>query len=198
MMATPLLSYAGRALARRLDAGANGHNAPGEVAADLEGHIVIGGLGRVGRLVAEALQAENVPYIALDTDGETVARLRAQGRPAFFGDAGRHELLHKIGAERARAFVVTVNDKRAAERMVTAARQIKPDALVFARANDTAHAERLLALGAVGVIPVTVEASLQLASRVLESLDLPEETIAQRLDAMRTAELGKLAKAAGS
>jgi CPA2 family monovalent cation:H+ antiporter-2 len=49
-----------------------------------------------------------------------------------------------------------------------------------------------VSLGAVGVIPETVEASVQLAGRVLEGLELPEETIAERLAAMRTAELDRL------
>jgi voltage-gated potassium channel Kch len=64
---------------------------------------------------------------------------------------------------------------------------------VFARASDPEHAERLMALGAVSVIPETVEASLQLAARLLEGLDLPEEAISQRVAALRAAALGRLA-----
>jgi CPA2 family monovalent cation:H+ antiporter-2 len=69
---------------------------------------------------------------------------------------------------------------------------------VFARASDPAHAERLIALGAVSVIPETVEASLQLAARLLEGLDLPEEAISQRVADMRATELGQLAEGAGA
>ena len=158
--------------------------------------MVIGGFGRVGRLIAQALEAENVPYVALDTNGEQVARMRLERRPVFFGDAGRPELLQRLGAQRARAFVVTVNDPATAERMVAAARTLRPDALVVARATDAAHAARLVALGAVNVIPETVEASLQLAARLLEGLDLPEEAVLQRVADMRAAELERLAKSA--
>jgi CPA2 family monovalent cation:H+ antiporter-2 len=195
MLVTPLLGVAGRAAARRLERASHGKHAPAEDAAALENHVVIGGFGRVGRLVAEVLEAENVPYIALDTDGDMIAHLRGEHRPVYFGDAGRPELLAKIGAERARAFVVTVGDRRAAERMVTAVRAIQPEAAVFARAADSAHAARLTALGAASVIPVTVEASLQLAGRVLERLELPEETVSQRIDRMRAIELGRLDQA---
>jgi CPA2 family monovalent cation:H+ antiporter-2 len=87
---------------------------------------------------------------------------------------------------------VTVNDRRSAERMVSAARHIQPDAVIFARAADSPHAARLLALGAAHVVPVTVEASLQLAARLLESLDLPEETVSKRITDMRAAEFAKL------
>jgi CPA2 family monovalent cation:H+ antiporter-2 len=194
MLVTPLAALAARALAARLEAGDHDAYAPGSELGELDNHVVIGGYGRVGRLIARALEAENVPYVALDTNGELVARMRLERKKVYFGDAGRPELLDRVGARRARAFVVTVNNARAAERMVAAAKQIDPRALVFARASDAEHAERLIALGAVGVIPETVEASLQLAARLLEGLDLPEEAISQRVADMRAAEFGRLAE----
>ena len=192
MLLTPLLALAARWLSARLEAADHGRHAPGPELGELDNHVVIGGLGRVGQLVAQALDAENVPYIGLDTNGELVNKARLEKRKVYFGDSGRPELLEKVGGRRARAFVVTVNNRLAAERMVAAARQIKPKALVFARAADPAHAARLRALGAVGVIPETVEASLQLAARLLEGLDLPEEAVSQRIADMRASEMARL------
>lgn len=192
MLLTPLAAWTGRRLAARLERGDHNHHAPGPDLLELDNHVVIGGCGRVGRLIAQALEAENVPYVCLDTDGENVGRMRAEKRSVYFGDAGRAELLEKVGGRRARAFVVTINHARAAEHMVAAAKQVQPDAPVFARAADPAHAARLVALGAIGVIPETVEASLQLAGRLLEGLDLPEEAVSQRLAEMRAAEVARL------
>ena len=194
MLLTPLVAIGARAIALRLDVIDHCKHAPGPELTELDNHVVIGGFGRVGRLIARTLEAENVPYVGLDSNGELVGRMRIERRPVFFGDAGRPELLTRIGAQRARAFVVTVNNSLAAERMVAAAKLINPRAVVFARASDPQHAERLMALGAVSVIPETVEASLQLAARLLEGLDLPEEAISQRVAAMRAAELGRLAE----
>ncbi len=195
MMATPLMAALGHRLAARLDKRAPAPHAPDVDAALLDSHVIVGGLGRVGAVIVAALEAEKVPYVGLDSDGERVAVMRAAGHRVYYGDAGRAELLAKIGGARARAFVVTVNDGKAAERMVAAARSIQGDAPVFARATDADHAARLVALGAVGVIPETVEASVLLAGRVLEGLDLGDETVAQRLAAMRAAELARLAAA---
>lgn len=192
MLLTPLAALAGRRLSVRLLDGDGEKHAPGPEAVDLEGHVVIGGCGRVGRLIARALAAENVPYVCFDSDGDNVAQLRREGEPVFFGDAGRPELLEKIGGQRARAFVVTVNNRKAAERMVAAARHVQPDAPVFARAADTAHAARLMRLGAISVIPETVEASLQLTARLLGSLELPQGSVEQRVAEMREAELVRL------
>ena len=195
MLLTPLAAALGRRAAKKLETKEHDALAPGESLGELEGHVIIGGFGRVGQLVAQTLEAENVPYIALDTNGELVSNQDNGFSHAYYGDAGRHELLERVGGGRARAFVVTVNNARAAERMVRAARSIQPRALIFARATDAVHAARLVTLGAVDVVPETVEASLQLAGRLLEGLELPEETIAKRLAAMRSTELGRMAEA---
>lgn len=195
MLLTPVAAALGKRLGARLKGGEHRDMLPDESAGELEGHVIIGGFGRVGQLVAQTLEAENVPYIALDTNGDLISHLHNGFAHAYYGDAARTELLERIGGERARAFVVTVNNARAAERMVKAARAIQPDALVFARAADAAHAARLVTLGAVSVVPETVEASLQLAGRLLEALDVPEEAISERLSTMRAVEIERMTAA---
>ncbi len=198
MLATPVLAAAARRLSARFALAEHGEHAPGADLAELNNHVIIGGFGRVGRLVAQALAAENVPYVALDANGELVARMRLDHQPVFFGDAGRPELLERVGAARARAFVVTLNNPLAAERMVAAALKLQAKPMIFARAADPAHAVRLLDCGAVSVVPETVEAGLQLAARLLEKLDLPDEAVIERVAAMRAAELGRLTKSAAA
>lgn len=195
MLLAPLAAWLGRKLAQRLHVADQQDHAPGADSAELDNHVVIGGCGRVGRMIAHALQAENVPYVFLDTHADAVTQIRKEGHPAFFGDASRYELLVRVGGARARAFVVTLNNARAAERMVAAARRASRSALIFARAADHEHAARLVELGAMGVIPETVEASLLLTGRLLEGLDLPEEAIANRLAEMRAAEIMRLDEA---
>jgi CPA2 family monovalent cation:H+ antiporter-2 len=195
MMATPLLALIGRKYAGRLAVADHAEHGPGPELLDITDHVVIGGCGRVGQLIAEALEAEKVAYLCLDTSGDAVSRMRAMGRPAYFGDASRAELLEKIGGAQARAFVVTLNNPHAAERMVAAARHVNRRAFIFARAADHAHAAQLVKRGALGVIPEAVEASLQLAARLLETLDLPDETVSRRLAEMRAAEIARLDRA---
>lgn len=185
MMATPLLAAGARLLGRRLQRSDDAEHAPPADAGAMSDHVVIGGYGRVGQTIARLLQAENVPFVALDTNGRLVSEQGKLGARVYFGDAARVEFLERVGADRARAFVVTVNAPRAAERMVAAARRKRPDAPVLARAKDGDHAARLIKLGAVGVIPEAVEASLQLGGRVLEALGIPDDAVAHRLAAVR-------------
>jgi CPA2 family monovalent cation:H+ antiporter-2 len=195
MMATPVAALLGRRAAARLEPVDHGGHAPGAGAGELKDHVVIGGCGRVGQMIAETLEAERIRYICLDTNIDAILHMRQLGRPAYYGDASREELLEKVGGAQARAFVVTLTQGRGPERMVSAARRVNRAAFIFARARDHRHAARLVKLGALGVIPETVEASLQLAGRLLEGLDVPDEAIAQRIDALRDAEIARLDEA---
>jgi CPA2 family monovalent cation:H+ antiporter-2 len=197
MMATPVFAAGGRWLGQRLERLEHAAHLPPADNTEHADHVVIGGFGRVGQLLARLLEAENVPYIALDNHGALVAEQRKAGRKVYFGDASRPEFLQRAGAARARAFVTTVNAPRAAERMVAAAREKRPDVPVYARAVDAEHAARLLKLGAVNVIPEAAEASLQLGARLLEGLGLPDDAVERRIEDMRAEELDRLTQLRG-
>ncbi len=195
MMVTPLLAMLARRLAREFEPYDQQHNIAEDSVAELRDHVVIGGFGRVGQTVARVLDSENVPWVALDTNGEVVTEYREQGRLVYFGDASRNELIERAGAKRARAFVVTLSSAEGAERMVAAIRQIRPSTCVIARAKDGEHAARLMRLGATGAVPETVEASLQLAGRLLENLDFPDDVADRRIADARMVEMEQVRKA---
>jgi CPA2 family monovalent cation:H+ antiporter-2 len=156
-----------------------------QVQRELSGHVIIGGYGRVGQAIAAMLDAEHIGYVALDTNGELVTTWRGKGKSVFFGDSGRGELLRLAGSKDAAVVVVTVNAPRAAERMVAAARRENPNVPIVARARDMAHAERLKRLGAIAVVPETLETSLLLGERLLDALGLPDDAIERRIGAFR-------------
>ena len=81
MMVTPLCAMCAQRLGARLQQGELRHHVPGDSEAELADHVVIGGFGRVGQTLARLLDAENVPYVAFDTDGELVSEV-AQDDPA--------------------------------------------------------------------------------------------------------------------
>ncbi len=192
MAVTPALALFAQRAGRRLERMDHGGSEPDPDVAELEDHVVIGGFGRVGQTVARMLDNENVPFVALDANGTLVSDQRKAGRSVYFGDASRPEMLQRAGAARARAFVVTLDAPGAAEQMIEAIRSQRPDAVIFARAKDMTHAERLAVLGAVHVIPEAVEASLQLSGRLLEELGMPAEVVAERLAQARDMEFRRL------
>jgi CPA2 family monovalent cation:H+ antiporter-2 len=167
----PLLSPLGRALGRRA---ARPEAQDPELLAALPGdvspRVILAGFGRVGEAVAELLAAHRIPYIAVDSDPDRVAEQRRLGRRVIWGDISRVDILRRLHLETARALVVTMNDRAAGDRLVTAARRERADLLIVARAHDARHAAHLYAVGATHAVPETIEASLQLSEAVLIDL----------------------------
>jgi CPA2 family monovalent cation:H+ antiporter-2 len=192
MLLSPPCALLGRRIAETLRAKDFGHHAPAETGDEFADHVVIGGYGRFGQTLGRLLAAEGIGYVVLDTDGELVSRHHKATKNIYLGDASRPELLKQVGVGRARAFVVTVDSPKAAQRMVIAARNINAEVPVFARALDPEHAVQMLRYGAVGVIPEAVEASLQLGARLLETLGLPEEVIERSIGHAREQELKRM------
>jgi CPA2 family monovalent cation:H+ antiporter-2 len=189
MIATPLLASLGRTVTERAERRMHERiHGVGDGIDGLSGHLVIAGFGRVGEMVARILDENSVSYVALDLDGEIVAHAREVGRPVHFGDAGRREMLERVGGAHALGFVVTLNDSDKAQAIVDIIRQTWPNAPIYARAHDSAHAQKLIALGATVVVPETVEGSLQLAGSVLEGIGLPEDAVFASVEKARDKE----------
>ncbi len=196
MFVVPFLGGLGQRLAKVLAARRDGraHGAGPREAHELSDHVVIGGFGRVGEMVARLLTEERIPWVAVDLDAGFVATAHAAGRPVFYGDASRREILERVGGARARAFVVTTDAPGATEGMVAAIRRAWPNAAIHARARDSAHAEHLVSLGVTAVTPETLEASLQLARGLLMRIGLPEDAADSRIATLRQQEMRKIGK----
>lgn len=138
-----------------------------------DSQVLIVGFGRVGRLVGEMLAEHGQGFLALDAEAMTVAKGRAEGANVFYGDAARPEMLHRCGIDTARALVVTMDSPLKVDEVVTAARAIRPDLILIARARDDRHAVRLYRLGVTDAVPETTEAALQLAENTLVDLGVP-------------------------
>ncbi len=167
---TPLLDLLGRRAGRRVDAGAS----LAAVTVDpQQPRALVIGCGRVGQLVAEMLTTHGKPYVAIDSDGDLVRRAQALGMVAKFGDAARHELLERLGVERATAVILTMDDPVGAQRLVRKLHGLYPDLPIIARARDASHAAALYRAGASHAVPETLESSLQLSEAVLVDLGVP-------------------------
>ncbi len=192
LFATPPVARLARVLAERLDrARTEGDDATFDVAPDLADHVVIAGYGRLGRLLAETLDRQQIAHIALDLDVDRVSALRSRGAPVFLGDASRLTLLDKVHIETALALAVTMDDPDAAERVVRAAHEARPELPILARARDDAHAARLTAAGATEVVPEVLEAGLQLATLLLTEVGLHAEAAREVVEQQRSASRGK-------
>jgi CPA2 family monovalent cation:H+ antiporter-2 len=165
---TPLLARLGRHAARQVD-----HVEPTAATIDSgEPRTVIIGYGRVGRLVAEMLVAHGRPYVAVDSDPDSVAAARAEGAHVIFGDLARPEMMDRLPLGNASALVLTMDDPVLTRRLTRRVRAAFPDLTIVARARDPGHAAELYKAGATDAVPETLESSLQLSEAVLVDLGL--------------------------
>ncbi len=190
MMLTPLVGSLASRFAGRIERDSAKRTLAWGLAAwrELEGHIILAGFGRVGHTLAATLDAEGVTYVGLDADPNNVTRARAEHRPVFYGDASRLAILNRAQIATAQAVVITMDAPETAERIVRQIRREWPLVPIYARARDGAHAARLVAAGATVAVPEAIEASLQLAGRVLAGLGASEEAVRRRLDQQRAIE----------
>ncbi len=140
---------------------------------DHAGRAIVIGCGRVGRLVGAMLEEHRKPYIAIDSDPMLVSAQRKAGRPAFFGNATKPDFLKLCGLDDATALIITIDNSHAVDETVKAARALRPDLVIVARARDAAHARHLYEIGVNDAVPETIEASLQLSEAALVGLGVP-------------------------
>jgi len=168
---TPLLARLGRDAAQRIERRSE-DDAAALAPSREEPRAVVIGFGRVGRLVAEMLALHDKPYVAVDSDIDSVKAARAEGFPLIFGDASRPELLDRLNLGHASALILTMDDPVQVVRMVKRVRGWCPDLTIVARARDAAHAAELYRAGATDAVPETLESSLQLSEAVLVDLGM--------------------------
>ncbi|GJP63126.1 hypothetical protein CLOP_g20204 [Closterium sp. NIES-67] len=202
MAITPWLAAVGQLIASRFDQQDVRSLQPQEAETDdLQGHIIICGFGRVGQIIGQLLSERLIPFVALDVSSDRVSAGRSLDLPVYFGDAGSRDVLHKVGAERAAAAVITLDTPGANYRAVWALSKNFPHVKTFVRAHDVDHGINLEKAGATAVVPETLEPSLQLAAAVLAQAKLPAADIAATLDDFRSrhlAELTELSALSGS
>jgi CPA2 family monovalent cation:H+ antiporter-2 len=179
MALTPMMLPLGQWLIQKLRARTEQAYSPlfADVSEDLSGHVIIAGFGRVGQTVATLLTAQRVSYVALDLNPLATSLQRQKGMPIYYGDVERAEVLAQLGIARAAALVLTIDTPLTAKKALSAIRARWPDIPVYVRARDSSHSRQLELLGATGVVPETLEASLALAGQVLAGIGTPIDAV---------------------
>lgn len=155
-----------------------------EHAAELEGHVIICGFGRVGQILTRFLEQESIPSIALDLDSIRISSSSLAGEHTFFGDARRPEVLAAAGLARSRMVVISFSDEAAALETLRHIRALRADVPVFIRTKNDVNLKAFQDSGATEVVPESLEGSIMLASHLLLALNVPAARILQKIRAV--------------
>lgn len=137
--------------------------------------VIIAGFGRFGQIVGRTLAARGIPFTAIEISAAQVDFVARFGNRIYYGDASRLDLLRAAEAEKAKAFVLAIDDPEASLRTAEIVRRHFPDLPIFARARNRRHAFGLMDLRVTLLVRETLHSSLYLTEHVLQALGLSED-----------------------
>ncbi len=188
MLLTPLMLRAAPKIAASLHRKPNEEIELEEIAAqsaELHGHVVLCGYGRVGQSIGRFLRSEHFEFVALDYDPDQIQEAAKGDNNVHYGDARRADLLRAVGLDRARLLVIAVDNTEVAMSVLEIARLITLEVPVLVRTRDDSLLTELKVAGATEVVPELLESSLMLASHALIMLGLPEKAVQRRVNQVR-------------
>ena len=114
----------------------------------LRQHIVVAGLGRVGRQAAQELFEAQTPFVVVDPGPASPRHAEERGYLLLEGDATDDAVLERAGIRRASGLVVTTGNDATNMYIILSARVLNPDLYIVSRAADDASVTKLVRAGA--------------------------------------------------
>ncbi|MBN1324906.1 MAG: cation:proton antiporter [Alphaproteobacteria bacterium] len=156
--------------------------------------VIICGFGRVGQIIAQMMESEKIPYVAIDFNVDTVIFGREKGFNVYYGDSSNSDFLVDVGLakNKTRAVVIALDNAWVAKSAVRAVRTISPRIKIFARARNLEESKLLLKEGVKEALPETVESSFMLGEGVMSSIGIKNEKIEKIISEIRKNNYEKL------
>ena len=136
----------------------------------LQGHYIICGYGRIGRLISREFASKPTPFIVVENDPKRCQRLADDGHLFIEGDATQDEILERAGIHQAKGLITAVTSDAANVFIILTARGINPELFIMARASEEGAEVKLVRAGANKVVsPYTIGAN-RMAQAILRPL----------------------------
>jgi voltage-gated potassium channel len=133
----------------------------------LEGHVIICGFGRFGRVVAEELLRNSVAVVVIDSDVAKEPELTRLEVLYVVGSALEDDVLERAAIRSARAIVVATASDADNVYITLSAREKNPSIKIHARGESEAGLRRLRLAGADHVISAYQRGGMRIAASIL-------------------------------
>jgi voltage-gated potassium channel len=133
----------------------------------MQGHVIVCGFGRMGRMVCRELAAKPVEFVVVERDEAVARRAEADDYAVLIGDATEEETLRKAGILRAVALVTAVPSDAENVFITLTARALRAELTVVARAESEPGAERLRQAGVTRAVSAYSIAGHRMAQAIL-------------------------------
>ncbi|HSG90460.1 MAG TPA: monovalent cation:proton antiporter-2 (CPA2) family protein [Pseudomonadales bacterium] len=172
MAATPLLFAVDGWRRRRLE---EVPDVPEKVPEDVEHDVVIAGFGRFGQVVGRLLSMAGIPFTAIEPNPVEVDFVRRFGHSVYYGDPRRLDVLLGAHVDRAKLFVIAVEDVEDSLAIARIVRDTWPKLRVIARVRNRRHAFHMHDLGVATVVRDTILSAAALGQEALLAMGLPPD-----------------------
>ena len=119
---------------------------------ELTDHVIVCGLGRIGRVLRADLESGGATVVFVDNDAERVSAAVEQGSFALVGDATSDAVLLEAGITRASALATVLTNDALNVFITLTARNLNPDLRIIARAEDPSSEAKMMQAGADKVV----------------------------------------------
>ena len=118
----------------------------------LRGHFIICGYGRVGREIVTEFEREGASFVLVDVNQQSLDEAAAKGHLVIMGSPASDDVLRRAGIETARGLIAATDNDAENVYVTLAARGLRPDLFIVARANYPDAESKLQRAGADRII----------------------------------------------
>ncbi len=118
----------------------------------LEGHFIICGYGRIGKVICQELAAESIPFVVIEKDSSKLEELESKKYLYINMDATTEEALIEAGIKNAKGILPAVRSDANNVFITLTAKGLQPNIFVLSRASDEKNEAKLVRAGANRVV----------------------------------------------
>jgi len=137
----------------------------------LKDHVILVGHGRVGSLVADALEQNGQPILVIEERQEIVNELRGRGIEVISGNANQPGLLEVANVAAARWLISAVPNPFENSNLIEHARAVNPGIEIIARAHSEDEVAHLRKFGADVIVMGEREIARSIVGHVLNPME---------------------------
>jgi len=139
--------------------------------------VIVFGMNAIGRSVADALEAHDIPYDAIDSDHDRLLAASADGYPMAFGNPGDVRLMETLAYAEREAIVITIINREEADTLKLVMKDRYPNLTCFIAVETEADKAHFEGTGLKAVVNRSVPCGLDLAAAVLRHQRIDEAGI---------------------
>ncbi len=139
-----------------------------KIPAPIEYSTVLFGFANGGEPLLEALESQNKPFLVVDYNPESIARLDEMEVPYVYGDFTDVELLDEIPLDKAKLIINTTGDHAVNMAVVRYISHRNKSATLIFYSQSQEETDELYKLGATYVIPIYTSSSFRLSEYIKE------------------------------